>query len=144
MHGRPEKLTSRRRVLLEKLIVVQLVHKLRAFYRARHWNLSWGTSRHKIRRPSPRFCAAFGNMFFLYGEGVLAPPPPSHKLEEHPWKLSSNLTHSQLPSFRNLRTCHAVVTISIFGDTGWNYVCYYAVQYLYCWLASSVMYLYYY
>jgi hypothetical protein len=69
-------------------------------------------------RPGPRFIVPLRNEFVFYGEGLLA-PRPTGKLEDHPLSFvrgclfnifSSNLELEAVPSNRNPRTRHAVVT----------------------------------
>jgi hypothetical protein len=69
-------------------------------------------------RPGPRLVDPFRNMLAFYGEGLLA-PRLTPKLEDHPLSLvrgcffnifAANLKLEAVPSTRNPRTRHAVVT----------------------------------
>jgi hypothetical protein len=69
-------------------------------------------------RPGPRLIDPFRNEFVFYGEGLLA-PRPTPKLEDHPLSLvrgclfnifAANFQLEAVPSIRNPRTRHAVVT----------------------------------
>jgi hypothetical protein len=69
-------------------------------------------------RPGPRLIDPFRNEFVFYGERLLA-PRPTPKLEDHPLSFvrgclfnifAANLQLVAVPSIRNPRTRHAVVT----------------------------------
>jgi hypothetical protein len=69
-------------------------------------------------RPGPRLIDPFRDEFVFYGEGLLA-PHPTPKLEHHPLSFvrgcifnifAANLLLEAVPSIRNPRTRHAVVT----------------------------------
>jgi hypothetical protein len=61
--------------------------------------------------PSPRPCVTFRNNLFDYGEELLT-PLPAPKLEDYLLSVYADgySIYSQLPSIRNPRTRHAVVT----------------------------------
>jgi hypothetical protein len=85
-------LTPWSRVLLEKLLIIQLVKKLPAFNgtqrfiivfrRANKWSLSWA----RCTCPIPRPCVTFCNkeVFFFLSEELLD-PCPTPKLKDHPF-----------------------------------------------------------
>jgi hypothetical protein len=68
--------------------------------------------------PGPRLIDPFHNEFVFYGEGLLAPRPPP-QLEDHPLSFAcgclfnifaANLQLEAVPSIRNPRARHAMVT----------------------------------
>jgi hypothetical protein len=69
-------------------------------------------------RPGPRLIDPFRSEFVFYGEGLLD-PRPTPKLEDHPLLFvrgclfnifAANLQLETVPTIRNPRTRHAVVT----------------------------------
>jgi len=115
-------LTTRSRVVLEKLTGSQLVNKFPAFYGTQRFITAFTSARHRsYQSTSPGLRLSlwiFRNNIRFYGEELLA-PRPTPKLEDHPLSnvrdclfniFACTLHIRGRSSIRNLRTRHAVVT----------------------------------